>query len=150
MHTRYRKQYPTNKKFVTTCARNTPHAKTELFQERQTSFVLASHYVRCLNASLSLIRCCKLILHLKLLILRKKNRANPVLITLYRPAHAQSRFKVYKTVLRLKKTGLSAWNLIGKSPKYTVLVFPHPKILCVGQPWWPKFLNTFSRLPKNS
>ena len=54
----------------------------------------------------------------------------------------QSRFKLCKTVLQLKKTGLSTWNLIERSPKYTALAFPHPKILFVSQPWRPTFLKT--------
>ena len=54
---------------------------------------------------------------------------------------SQSRVKLGRTVLRLKKTGYSTWNIIKNGPKITVLLVSQPKVFFVSQSWWPTFLK---------
>ena len=59
---------------------------------------------------------------------------------------SQSRVKLGRTVLRLKKTGWSTWNLFGKGPKFTVFLFWN--LIFVSQPRRLTFSKTLSHLPK--
>ena len=54
---------------------------------------------------------------------------------LCRPAHVWIKSEGKYSSSAAKRDGLNHWNLVEKGPTFTVLVFPEPKILFVGQLW---------------